>query len=161
MSKHKYIFIFGLMVALSVMSCKQEKVKSGTDLMKYGIPYTIQAPADVSVQKVGSGNLADVNVKNRSGYDVQIFMSTAYTLDMTKLKQLKKEQVITHPEFSKIVEEYDSGFLFEKKNALSERSFDFSIVKIMGDKEITFEAGNSKPFNEAEVKAMVNSIIGQ
>jgi hypothetical protein len=161
MSKHKYIFITGFMIVLSVISCKQANVKTGTDLMKYGIPYTIQAPADVSVQKVGSGSLSDVNVKNGSDYDVQIFMGAAHTLDMTKLKQLKKEQVIAHPEFSKIVEEYDSGFLFEKKNALSERSFDFSIVKIMGDKEITFEAGNSKPFNEAEVKAMVNSIIGQ
>ena len=160
MSIAKYLFLL-VSFSLVFMSCKQPVAKSGTDLMKYGIPYTIDAPDDVSINKVGSGSLTDVNVKNRAGYDVQIFMGNATTTDLIKLKQQKKEQVVTHPEFVKIVEEYDAGFLYEKKNALSERSFDFSIVKIMGDKEISFEAGNTKSFNEAEVKAMVKSILGQ
>lgn len=144
---------------LFFVSCKHNKTEVGTSLMKYGIPVTIQAPSDVSISKIGSGNLADVNIKNKTDYDVQVFMSNAHTADLTKLKQLKKEQVITHPEFTKIIEEYDEGFIFEKKSFSGERSFDFSLVKIQGDKEISFEAGNSRPFTESEIKVMVRSIL--
>jgi len=154
----KYIFLIAL---ISIFSCNQKVKDTGTDLMKYGIPYTLQAPKDVTISKVGSGNLADVNVKNNDGYDIQIFMGNAFSTDLIKLKQQKKDQVTAHPEFSKIVEEYEEGFIYEKKNYLSERSFDFSIIKIMGDKEINFQGGNSKPFNEAEVKKMVQSITIQ
>lgn len=152
---------FSLIVLITIFSCNQHEKDKGTDLMKYGIPYTLQAPKDVTISKVGSGNLADVNVKNNEGYDVQVFMSNAYSTDLIKLKQVKKEQVIAHPEFSKIVEEYEEGFIFEKNNNLSERSFDFSIIKIMGDKEINFQCGNSRPFTESEVKEMVQSITQQ
>lgn len=58
----------------SIFGCKEKSavsVKNTTDLMKYGIPYAIHAPKDVTITKIGSGSLADVSVKNQNGYDVR------------------------------------------------------------------------------------------
>ncbi len=61
--------------------------------------------------------------------------------------------------FKKIIEEFDNGFIYEKMSDVGERNYDFeAIIEVQGDKEITFQAGNSKEFTEAEVKTMVNSI---
>lgn len=151
-----YIFI----IFTYIVGCQSNaKPKNGTDLMKYGIPYTIVAPDDVTLTKIGSGTLSDVNIKNNRGYDVQVYMSDAYTADLAKLKQMKKDQVIEHPQFSKIVEEFDNGFLYEKQADDGNRSFDFMIIKVQGDKEINFQAGNSKPFTETDAKSMIQSVL--
>lgn len=151
---------FTFLIFTYIVGCQSNtKPKNGTDLLKYGIPYTIIAPDDVSMSKIGAGSLSDVNIKNNTGYDLQIFMSEAYTADMPRLIKIKKDQVIEHPQFSKIVEEFDNGFLYEKQDADGSRSFDFVIIKIQGDKEINFQAGNSKPFTESEVKSMIQSVL--
>jgi hypothetical protein len=128
------------------------------DLMKYGVPFSINAPEDVKVAKVGSGRLEDISIKNTNGYDVQVFMGDAFSSNLEKLKSIKKEEITSNPSFKKIVEEFDNGFIYEKISDLGERNYDFSIIVVQGDKEITFQAGNSKEFTEAEVKAMVKSI---
>ena len=129
-----------------------------TDLLKYGIPYSIKAPSDVAITKIGKGELSDVSIKNNSGYDLQIFMGSASTSDLKRIIDSKKNIVITNPSFSKIVEEYDDGFLFEKTNDEGNRTYDFVIVKIIGPNEINFQSGNSKEFTESDVKKMVASI---
>lgn len=152
--------IITVFITTLFIQCKDSSSnhKTGIELMKYGIPYTLAAPKDVKIAKIGSGRLADVSVKNEQGYDVQIFMSDAFSNDMTKLKSLKKVEVTSNPYFSKIVEEYDDGFLYEKINESNERSFDFMIIKVQGDKELTFQCGNSREFTENDVKKIVASI---
>lgn len=150
-----------LMVVLSgtLIGCKQKNQSDKkTDLMKYGIPVSIDAPSDVEISKLGSGRLADVSLKNQNGYDIQIFMAEAFSNDLTKLKQQKKETVTANPFFSKIVEEYPDGFLYEKITNEDTRNYDFIIIKVMGDKEINFQCGNSKEFSEQEVKNMIHTI---
>ncbi|MFZ1750633.1 MAG: hypothetical protein WAU01_10590 [Saprospiraceae bacterium] len=148
-------------VTILLSSCKNnpKSHNKGTDLLKYGVPVVIQTPDDVVITKLGSGQLTDVSVRNDQGYDVQIFMTNAVSNDMTRLKREKKELIITNPYFSKIVEEYDEGFIYEIRNESNERSYDFNIVKISGNNEISFQCGNSKEFTESEVKKMVRSIM--
>ncbi|MBK9734372.1 MAG: hypothetical protein IPO92_05135 [Saprospiraceae bacterium] len=148
------------MFIISSCDWKQNKksIKS-LDLMKYGIPYAINAPADAVVTKLGSGQLIDILIKNKDGYDVQAFMSLAYTNDLNKLKQNKKEEIISNPYFVKIIEEFDEGFLFEKKTSEGVKSYDFNIIKIVGDNEINFQCGNSKEFSERDVKSMIKTIV--
>jgi len=158
---HRILMIIMLTIG-SIFGCKEKSavsVKNTTDLMKYGIPYAIHTPKDVTITKIGSGSLADVSVKNQNGYDVQVFMGNAFTNDLVKLKQQKKEAIGANPSFIKIVEEYDDGFLYEKTTDEGKRTYDFVIVKILGDKEINFQCGNSKEFSEQEVKAMVKSVL--
>jgi hypothetical protein len=145
---------------LIIWSCNQKNQGSkGTDLLKYGIPYTINAPDQVNITKSQTGRLAAVNIKDGHGYDIQVFMSDASTSNLTKLKQERKEAVTAHPAFNKIIEEVNEGFIYEKKEITGDLSFDFEIIVVQGDKEINFQAGNSKLFTEAEVKIMVRSII--
>jgi hypothetical protein len=162
MYKKGHFWVLLLLIFSTLSACKEKSVSSDrntTNLMKYGIACSINAPDDVTFTKIGSGSLADVSVKNQSGYDVQIFMGNAFTNDLTKLKQQKKEAIGANPFFVKIVEEYENGFLYEKTTEDGNRTYDFVVVKIMGDKEINFQCGNSKEFSEQEVKLMVKSVL--
>lgn len=160
MQDFKSLILVCVILSIIFTQCKNtnSSIQSGTDLMKYGIPFTIYAPADIKITKVGTGRLTDVSIKNESGYDVQIFMSDAFSNDLTKLKAQKKDEIRSNPYFTKIVEEYDDGFIYENTNESNKRSFDFIIIKIQGDKELTFQCGNSKEFTETDVKNMVASI---
>ncbi len=153
-------FIGILLLITGIIACNQvNKMADGKlDLLKYGIPVTLQAPDDVEISKVGKGTLAHVSVKNEQGYDVQVFMAEAVSQDMTWLKQQKKEMVTAHPNFTKIVEEYDNGFIYEKTENDGSRSYDYIIIELLGDKEITFMGGNTGTFSEENVKTMVQSI---
>ncbi len=152
--------VFSILLFVVFAGCAgQTTKKNGLNLLGFGIPFTIMAPEDVKVTKLGSGTLTDVNIHNNIGYDIQVFMGNAFTSENTKLKQQKKNQVIELPDFSKIVEEFDSGFIFEKKHEDSTRSYDFFVIMTLSDKEISFQGGNSKNFTESEVKKMVKSIL--
>jgi hypothetical protein len=154
----RILYFFTFLITLVSFGCKNKPAPNELNLMKYGIPYSIKAPKNVEISTLGSGNLADVLIKNKSGYDIQIFMSDAVTNDFKKLKQQKKEALRLNPYFIKIVEEYDDGFIFEKSTGPDTRSYDFALIKVVGDREINFQCGNTKEFSETEVKAMIQSI---
>ena len=151
-----------LISTLFLFSCKDGSKSSSPnslDLMKYGVPYSINAPDDVSITKVGSGKLEDISIRNKSGYDVQLFMGDAFSSNLEKLKSIKKEEITSNPTFKKIIEEFENGFIYEKISDIGNRNYDFVVIIIQGNKEINFQAGNSKEFTEDEVKSMVKSII--
>ena len=149
-----------ILIILLLGSCESKRnTPKGQDLLKYGIPYTIDAPEQVTITKSQTGRLAAVNIKDGHGYDVQVYMSDANTNNLTKIKQDKKDAITAHPAFNKIIEEYDQGFIYERKDIEGDLSFDFELIVIQGDKESNFQAGNSKLFTEAEVKIMVKSIL--
>ena len=148
-------------IFFSLQSCKDNHVRKKddkTDLMKYGVPYSIKAPEDVKITKIGQGDLTDVSINNNKGYDLQIFMGSAQSSDINKIKENKRIIFTSNPFFSKIIEEYDDGYLFEKTNQEGDKSYDFIIIKVIGTNEINFQCGNSREFNEKEVKDIVKSI---
>ncbi len=76
---NKPVIIFTIITAIFLLlqSCKEThagKKDDKTDLLKYGVPYSITAPEDVKITKIGQGDLTDVSVKNNKGYDLQIFI---------------------------------------------------------------------------------------
>ena len=156
----KYLFTFSIICLL--ISCKENSTKidpNFQDLMKYGIPYSLRAPDDVKINKLGSGQLVDLSLKNDQGFDVQIFMSPAISNDLIKLKANKKNEIRANPFFVKIIEEFEDGFLYEKRNDIGDKNYDFIIIKIVGNNEIVFQCGNSKEFSEKEVKTMISSVL--
>jgi hypothetical protein len=86
-------------------------------------------------------------------------MTTAVSQDLIFLKQQKKEMITAHPNFTKIVEEDDYGFIYEKTESDGNLSYDFIRFKLQGDQEITYMGGNSKVFTEKEVRELVLSIL--
>lgn len=154
-----FYFILIVIVAASCQNSKPNRDTGKLDLLKYGIPDAIAAPKDAEVSKIGQGSLVDISIKNKTDYDVQVFMGDTYTTDIQKLKQDKKVEITANPYFNIIVEEFDQGFIYEKIVGYEQKSYDFKIVKIIGTKEVNYQCGNSKEFTEAEVKKMVASIL--
>ena len=151
--------IFIASITIFILACNSKKDSTGlTDLLPYGIPYKISAPKDASITKIGQGRIVDVSVKNNSGYDLQVFMTKAYTTDINKIKTEKKTLEVINPSFGKIVEEYDDGYLYEKNTDAGKRTYDFWLIKIVGDNEINFQCGNSREFSEQEVRNILLSI---
>ncbi len=151
--------LLGFVTLYLCISCdSKQQSKGAVSLMKFGIPVELSAPKDVELSQVGKGNLTHVAVKNSAGYDIQVFMTTAVSQDLTWLKQQKKEMITAHPNFTKIVEETNEGFIYEKTESDGTLSYDFVHVKLQGDKEISYMGGNSSVFTEKDVKEMISSI---
>ena len=149
------------MLALgSMASCKSDKSKyQGLDLMKYGIPYIVYAPDDAVASQIGGGQMLDLRLANNDDYDVMIFMTKAQTKHLDRIKQFKKEEVSFYPGFKKIIEEYNEGFIYEKYSSTGNISYDFYAIKVVGNNEINFFSGAKRDYTEAEVKAMIRTIL--
>ena len=64
-----------------------------------------------------------------------------------------------YPNFKKIVEEYNEGFIYEIYSPDGSLSYDFYAIKIIGDQEIDFITSNKRPYTENEVKSMIKTIL--
>ncbi len=157
-------WIIGMVVIYTLfLGCKpdQRAKPNAINLLKYGIPCTIQSPGNVNIQKVGQGNLYDVSISNGKDFDVQVFMTSATSNNLTTIRQRKKEELLSNPQFIKIIEEYNDGFLFEKAGDEQQSTYDFITILLKGENEITFQAGNSKFFTEDEVRNMIAAVRNQ
>ena len=154
----RYVF-FAL---LFVMSCKSDsKVNSNLvdlDLMKYGIPVKIKAPANPTIVNEDMGVIQDVTVKGEDNYFVQITGGTATTNDINTLKEGLMNDIKTTPYFSKIVEDFDNGFIFEKKITEERINYDFRYIKVQGNNEFIYQTGLIGSFTIDDVKMMVDAV---
>jgi hypothetical protein len=153
----KHIF-FGL-ICIIVLSCgeKPSSKQDKTSLHKYGIPVSVMLPADVGIKKTSSGNVLAVAIRNDSGYNMLVLMGAANYSSAQKAKFQQREQIVNNPAFLKIVEDYEDGFLFEWQG--NDRiMYDFRHIKIVGDKEIVFQAGNTCECSEDDVRKMLASV---
>lgn len=145
-------------------SCKESATlkndREKISLLKYGIPFDLKTPEDIHIRSLASEGQNNVFVSNNNGFDIHITMSDAVVRNMENLKLQKKNAVVEDPFFLKIIEEMDDGFIYEKQFGDS-RGYDFYIVKIQGNHELTFQCGNSGIYTEAEVKNMVKSILSE
>jgi hypothetical protein len=146
------------------MSCKDrtsvKNEKEYVSLLKYGIPFDLNAPEDVHIRASASGNQKNVFVSNNKNYDIHISMSAALNRNRENLKAQTKKALVEDPNFSKIIEEMEDGFIYEKEYG-DARGYDFYIVKIQGNHELTFQCGNGGIYTETEVKSMVRSVLSE
>ena len=145
-------------VLLLVFSCKNSPQSSyeELDLLSYGMPISVLAPPGAEVKKEDLGVIQSIIV-SAEGYDVQIYSSKATTLDIEKMKQEKLREVKEGRYFSKIVEEEDDGFIFEK-NIDGVIRFDFRRIKVVGDTEFSFQKGLMSNFTEEEIRGMYEAV---
>lgn len=146
-----------LFVLLVLFSCGNMAPKPKLDLMSYGLPIAIGAPAESEVKVDDLGVWKDVTVKHGDNYFVQILSSKASSLDINKLKTESLSEVKAGRFFSKIIQEDDSGFIFEKKIDES-INYDFRYFKIQGDHEYSFQTGLIGTFSEEQVRDMYTSV---
>jgi len=153
----KYAIIF-VSILLMMSSCKDAGPKyPKLDLMKYGFPVEINAPEGAIVEKGDLGIMQDVTIKSGDEYYVQIFGSDATTIDVSSIKAGQLAEVKASRFFSKIVEEHDAGFIYEKK--IDDRiNYDFRYTKILADKEYVYQTGLVGTYTEQQVRDMYESV---
>lgn len=146
-----------LTITFLLFSCGGSTNTSRLDLMSHGLPIAINAPDSAEVVVDDLGIWKDVTVKHGDDYFIQILSSKATSLDINKLKSESLAEVKAGRFFSKIIQEDDAGFVFEKK--IDEKiNYDFRHFKIQGDSEYSFQTGLIGTFTEDQVRNMYTSV---
>lgn len=152
-------FLYVTILGLLFISCKEEvAITNDLDLMKYGLPIKIKAPEDAVVVSENLGFIQDVTIKADGNYFVQIQAGTATSTDIANIKSDLLGDVKNARYFSKVVEEGDAGFIYEKDLGNNQLNYDFRYVRIQGDKEYVFQRGLIGKFTLDEVKNMYQSV---
>lgn len=126
--------------------------------MSYGVPISIKAPEGSTVEANDLGIMKDVIIKSNEDYYVQVYASEATTLKVADVVKDQLNDVKNGPFFSKVIEEYEDGFIFEKMIDSTNINFGFRAVKIMGDQEYLFQTGLFGKFTEDQVRVMYESV---
>lgn len=129
------------------------------NLLEHGIPFSILAPDSAKVETKDFGVIMkDVTIKGGDDYFVQIFASDANSTDLIKLKADQLNEVKTEKYFSKIVEEFDKGFIYESKKDSAVTYYGFRYLKIQGTKEYIIQNGFLGFFSEEEARSMYRAV---
>lgn len=147
----------GLLVFFLSCSPSSSSVEE-LDLLAHGVPIKVKAPAGSTVIVEDLGIIKDVTITDSLKYNVQLFASNATTLNATALINDQKKIVEEASFFSKIVEESDHGFIYEKKIDEENLRYDFRYVKIQGDKQYIFQTALSGGHEEQDVRKMYESV---
>lgn len=150
------IFLF---LAILIVSCKSENSKlKALDLLEYGVPLRVNAPEGSVVIVDDLGVWKDITIKDEKDFNLQIIASQSTTFDKAKIVADQLKSVKDGLYFSKIIEEYDDGFIFEKKIDEDNINYDFRYVKLNGDKEYLFQRGLLGTFSEQVVRTMYEAV---
>lgn len=157
---HFWILFTG--VALILTSCQSDTNSNmkEQDLLSYGIPVTIMAPDSINVKTndMAGGLIKDVVVDGGPGYNLQIIVSPAETNDIAKIKADQIANVKINRYFSKIVEEEESGFIYETAIDSNHINYGFRYILIQGAEEFIFQSGLAGTFSQEEAKAMYEAV---
>jgi hypothetical protein len=157
----RHIFI---VLAISLTACNsstKSKTPGEVSLMKYGIPDEIYPSSTPTITPMQSKGLSNVSIALDSTSEIQAFFGPTMTKNLAKLKEDRKREILTNPFFVKIIEENDEGFVYEKQVDSLTRSYDFRVIKQIGDSELIYQCGNKKEYSEAEAKAMMKVVLTQ
>lgn len=155
----RIIYALSVLCILFISSCKTDPASqlNKLDLLAHGLPISINAPEGAEVVTDDMGVWKDVTVKAGDNYYVQILGSDATTFEKSGILSDQLASVKQGAFFSKILEEYEDGFIFEKK--IDEvLNYDFRYIKIQGDKEYIFQTGLIGTFSEDDVRLMYASV---
>ena len=149
-----------IFIALLVFSCKSDPTSDlvDLDLMSKGIPLKIKAPVDAKVVAENMGVMKDITIQKGSNFYIQILSSNAVTNDKKKIISEEKAIVERGIFFSKIIQEDEFGFIFEKKIDSTTINHDFRFVKIQGDKEYLFQTGLIGNYSVEDVQKMYAAV---
>ena len=147
-----------------IISCQKEKQEEwqSLDLLQYGIPVSILAPDSAVVKSDDLGGLIkDVTIKRGDDYSVQIYATDATTTDIAQVKAEQLAEVKGNRYFSKIVEEEETGFVYEMMLDSTNINYGFRHVRVQGDLELIFQPGLIGTFTLDEAEKMYEAVKPQ
>jgi hypothetical protein len=150
-----------LLFVFSVFACQQNATSDWVahDLLENGIPITIEGPDSIKVKVTDAlGVLQDITVDSPDdNYHLQIYASQAETDDIALIKADLISDVRNNPFFTKVVEEDESGFVYEMIID-STNYYSFRHVHVQGDQEFIFQPGIANTFQLAEAMRLREAV---
>lgn len=130
------------------------------DLSDHGLPIRIIAPDSAVVQEKDYHFMRDITIRKGDQYFLQIFEFAAPRQDAAGEKLRQLSAVKEDPFFKEIIREDDQGFIFSKMADSTRIDYDFRYVRILGDKELIFQAGLVGSFTLEDVNRMYKGVKG-
>lgn len=151
-----------LAILLFLFSCQPQDTVGDLkplDLLKYGVPITINAPDSAAVKKTKIGDWDDITVK-KGEYSLQIFVRNAITNDLDKIKAEELTLVKAEKVFSKIITDEDRGFVYETAID-SVPNYNFKYIHLQADRVYTFQKGLADNLTQSQAEKIYNSVKQQ
>jgi len=155
----KRYFTFLMLSCLFLMNCKSDKSANypSKDLLRHGFAISVKAPEDAEIKFDDYGLMQELTLIQGNEYNIQILKSETNTSNVKEALAAQMNLVKTDRYFSKVIEEYDNGFIFEKK--IDENiNYDFRYVKLIGEDEYIFQTGMVGTYTEESVREMYKSV---
>lgn len=148
-----------LFATLLFTACNGDKSAKypSTDLLKHGFSISVKAPADAEIASDDLGVMQELTIKSGDDYNVQILKSNSNTTVLKEAVDGQMRMVKSDRYFSKVIEEYDNGFIFEK-DIDGNINYDFRYLKLIGDQEYIYQTGMMGTFTEESVRSMYKSV---
>ena len=156
-----YRFLLLALATVLIFSCENSKSNyAPLDLMAHGMPIKIMAPEHTSIKSDDLGILKDLTIVDtlNGGFNVQIYSSQTDVLDRAKLLDEVKSEIQETEYFSKMIEESDNGFIYEKKVTEDYINYDFRVVRLQSNVRYIMQAGYGEQYELADIKNMFNAV---
>jgi len=156
MNKYLILIIFG---GLFFLQCKTDKSANypSKDLLKHGFAISVKAPENAEIKSDDFGIMQELTIKSGDEYNVQILKSVTNTTNLKEALDGQMKLVKGDAYFSKIIEEYENGFIFEKKID-DNINYDFRYIKLVGEDEYVYQTGMIGTYTEESVREMYKSV---
>lgn len=156
MSKNIFFIFISCMLLLN---CKTDKSASypSKNLLKHGFAISVKAPENAEIKFDDLGIMQELSISSGNDYNIQILKSTANTTNPKESLADQMDLVKGDRYFSKVIEEYENGFIFEKKIDKN-INYDFRFVKLIGEDEYIYQTGMVGTFTEESVREMYKSV---
>lgn len=152
----KYIAIF--IGAILAIGCGSKTANyPSTDLLKHGFSISVKAPADAKIASDDLGVMKELTIQSGVEYNVQILKSNSNTNIVKDAVNGQMRMVKSDRYFTKVIEEYDNGFIFEK-DIDGNINYDFRYIKLIGDQEYIYQTGMIGTYTEEAVRTMYDSV---
>lgn len=152
-------YILPVFAFILLIGCKRDKTANypSTDLLKHGFSISVKAPADAVIKSDDLGVMKELTIQSGDDYNIQILKSNSNTPDAKVASVNQKSMAKTDRYFTKVIEEYDNGFIFEK-DIDGNINYDFRYIKIIGDQEYIYQTGMMGTYTEEAVRSMYKSV---
>ena len=148
-----------ILACLILVGCNGKKSDNypSKDLLKHGFAISVKAPDDAEIKFDDLGIMQELTIIKDNEYNIQILKSITNTTSAKQAIEGQKGLVKNDLYFSKIIEEYDNGFIFEKKID-DNINYDFRYIKLIGEHEYIYQTGMVGTYTEESVREMYNSV---
>ncbi|MFT6334379.1 MAG: hypothetical protein ACI86M_000755 [Saprospiraceae bacterium] len=147
-----------LFALLIIISCGSKTANyPSIDLLKHGFSISVKAPAEAKIESDDLGVMKELTIQSGEEYNLQILKSNSNTTVVADALSGQMKMVKTDRYFTKVIEEHDNGFIFEK-DIDGNINYDFRYIKLIGDQEYIFQTGMMGTYTEEAVRTMYESV---